>query len=114
MKNLRRIGKWFALTIAGLTLVIVGFKLLEVRGTFAKGRPVSEAGGNAVLAGIPGHHIAGRVYLTGTPNPSAPLVVILHGDAPTRNPSYQYIFASTLADAVPGTRVIALLRPGYA
>jgi Serine aminopeptidase, S33 len=114
MKNSRRIWKWFAIAIVALTLVIVGLKLLEVRGTFAKDRPISEAGGNAVLAGQPGHHIAGRVYLTGTPNPSAPLVVVLHGDAPTRNPSYQYLFASTLADAVPGTRVVALLRPGYA
>jgi pimeloyl-ACP methyl ester carboxylesterase len=39
---------------------------------------------------------------------------VLHGDAPTRNPSYQYLFASRLAAAAPGTRVVALLRPGYA
>jgi poly(3-hydroxybutyrate) depolymerase len=114
MKNPRRIWKWFAIAIVALILAMIGFKLLEVRATFAKGRPASEASGNAVLAGQPGHHIAGRVYLTGTPNPSAPLVVVLHGDAPARNPSYQYLFASTLADAVPGTRVVALLRPGYA
>jgi predicted esterase len=114
MKTSRRLWKRLLLVVVLLILAVVGFKLLEVRGTFAKGRPASEAGGNAVLAGQPGHHIAGRVYLTGNPNPSAPLVVVLHGDAPTRNPSYQYLFASTLADAVPGTRVVALLRPGYA
>jgi pimeloyl-ACP methyl ester carboxylesterase len=114
MKSSRRLWKPLLLTVVVLVLAIVAFKLVEVRGTFDKPRPVSEAGGNAVLAGLPGHHIAGRVYLTGTPNHSAPLVVVLHGDAPTRNPSYQYAFASELAKATPGTYVVALLRPGYA
>ena len=114
MKSSRRLWKPLLLTVVALALAIVAFKLVEVRGTFDKPRPVSEVGGNAVLAGLPGHHIAGRVYLSGAPNPSAPLVVVLHGDAPTRNPSYQYAFASELAKAAPGTYVVALLRPGYA
>lgn len=114
MKSSRRLWKPLLLTVVVLALAVVVFKLLEVRGTFDKPRPVSEAGGNAVLAGLSGHHIAGRVYLTGPPNSSAPLVVVLHGDAPTRNPSYQYAFASELAKAAPGTYVVALLRPGYA
>ncbi len=45
---------------------------------------------------------------------AAPIVVVLHGDAPFVNPSYQYFFASKLAETAPGTRVVALLRPGYA
>lgn len=114
MKNSRRFWKPLLFTVVVLAVAFVAFRLLEVRGTFDKPRPVSEAGGNAVLAGLSGHHIAGRVYLTGAPNRSAPLVVVLHGDAPTRNPSYQYVFASELAKAAPGTYVVALLRPGYA
>jgi pimeloyl-ACP methyl ester carboxylesterase len=54
------------------------------------------------------------MYLSGTLSPQAPIVIVLHGDAPFVNPSYQYAFASDVADAVPGTRVVAFLRPGYA
>jgi predicted esterase len=91
-----------------------GYELLAVRGTFAPSRPTSEAGGSTVLVGVSGHRIAGRLYLTGTLAPAAPMVVVLHGDAPFVNPGYQYAFASELADVIPGTRVAALLRPGYA
>jgi pimeloyl-ACP methyl ester carboxylesterase len=114
MKRPPHLFKRLFLLVAVLVLAIIGFKLLQVRGTFDKPRPVSEAGGTAVVIGLPGRQIAGRVYLEGPANPSAPLVVVLHGDAPTRNPSYQYLFASRLAAAAPGTRVVALLRPGYA
>lgn len=41
------------------------------------------------------------------------LLVVLHGDAPTANPGYQYDFAQTLAARIPDSRVVALLRPGY-
>lgn len=43
----------------------------------------------------------------------ATLLVILHGDAPTTRPGYQYAFAETLAAHIPNSRVVALLRPGY-
>jgi pimeloyl-ACP methyl ester carboxylesterase len=87
--------------------------MIAVQGHFAKHLPVSEAGGASVVAGAPGHHIAGRLYLSGAPSPSAPLVVVLHGDAPFVLPRYQYLFASRVAVAAPGARVVALLRPGY-
>lgn len=58
--------------------------------------------------------MAGRLYISGTPNPAAPIVIVLHGDALFVNPGYQYAFASNLSDKVPGTRIVALLRPGYA
>lgn len=42
------------------------------------------------------------------------LVVVLHGDAPTAPPSYQYAAAEQFAAAVPESAVVAVLRPGYA
>jgi pimeloyl-ACP methyl ester carboxylesterase len=104
-----------ALGVISAILLTVGiFKLIEVRGTFAPARNVAEAGGSAIAAGIAGHRLYGRVYLEGEGDPKAPLVVVLHGDAPGINPAYQYVFASKVAKAAPGTRVVALLRPGYA
>ncbi|UIJ44408.1 lysophospholipase [Sphingomonas cannabina] len=41
------------------------------------------------------------------------LIVVLHGDAPTAPPSYQYAAARTFAAAVPESAVVAVLRPGY-
>jgi pimeloyl-ACP methyl ester carboxylesterase len=54
------------------------------------------------------------MFLVGAVNPASPLVVLLHGDAPFVNPGYQYGVAEDVAKAAPGTRVVALLRPGYA
>jgi pimeloyl-ACP methyl ester carboxylesterase len=54
------------------------------------------------------------VFVVGAVDPASPLVVLLHGDAPFRNPGYQYVTAADVAKAVPGTRVVALLRPGFA
>jgi pimeloyl-ACP methyl ester carboxylesterase len=108
--------KWEAAVFVAVVAFFahIGYELIAVRGSFAPSQPASGAGGTAVVVGIPGDRIAGRVYLSGTPFPAAPLVVVLHGDAPFVKPAYQYSFASHLADATPGTRVVALLRPGYA
>ena len=103
----------------GLLLLVVGFvvvqayMLLAVQGRFAKHLPESAAGGEAVSAGVAGHRIAGRMYVQGEADLRAPLVIVLHGDAPFVLPRYQYLFASQVADTVPGTRVVGLLRPGY-
>jgi predicted esterase len=106
---------WRAIVLAVVAFFAVAvYELIAVRGTFAPSRPAAEAGGTTVLVGAAGQRVAGRVYISGAPSPSAPLVVVLHGDAPFVNPGYQYYFALHLADAVPGTRVAALLRPGYA
>ena len=43
----------------------------------------------------------------------ATLLVVLHGDAPTEKPGYQYAFSEDLAAHIPNSRVVALLRPGY-
>jgi pimeloyl-ACP methyl ester carboxylesterase len=58
--------------------------------------------------------IEGRLYGT-PPERSRPVVfVVLHGDAPFENPSYQYVLAERIARAMPGSVAAALLRPGYA
>jgi pimeloyl-ACP methyl ester carboxylesterase len=85
-----------------------------VRGGFAETRPEAEAGGRAISRGASGHKIAGRVYLEGAASAGAPLIVVLHGDAPFRNPGYHYEFASALSQRLPGVSVAALLRPGFA
>jgi pimeloyl-ACP methyl ester carboxylesterase len=105
---------WILITALGMLLIFVACQLIAVRGTFAPSKPAVDAGGSPILVGSAPQRIAGRVYLFGMASPTAPLVVVLHGDAPFVNPSYQYTFASQLARAVPGTRVAALLRPGYA
>ncbi|WP_250628610.1 alpha/beta hydrolase [Pinirhizobacter soli] len=96
-----------------LGLLYYAYMMLAVRGTFAPIIPADKAGGDAVTAGIEGHRIVGRMHLEGEANASAPLVVILHGDAPFAHPRYQYGVAADIANAAPGTRVVALMRPGY-
>jgi predicted esterase len=108
--------RWKLLLFTAVVILFagIGVVLIASRGAFTASRPVSEAGGVAIVVGSPGHHMAGRVYFTGKPVSAAPMVVVLHGDAPFVNPSYQYAVASDIAAAVPGTHVVALLRPGYA
>jgi pimeloyl-ACP methyl ester carboxylesterase len=48
-----------------------------------------------------------------SPKRARTLIVVLHGDAPSAKPSYQYDFARAAAAAVPGGVAVALLRPGY-
>ncbi|HTD96317.1 MAG TPA: alpha/beta fold hydrolase [Edaphobacter sp.] len=108
---------WWKLLLVLVVVAVLGFlgyDLIASQGTFVPSRPVSKAGGSAVVAGAEGHRIAGRVYVTGAAGSAGAMVVVLHGDAPYNKPRYQYGFASEVADAVPGTRVVALLRPGYA
>jgi pimeloyl-ACP methyl ester carboxylesterase len=112
MNNSKR---WWVLGIfLAAVLVIFALALIASRGAFAPSLPASKAGGSSLIVGARGHRIAGRVFLVGTPARTAPIVVVLHGDAPFVKPRYQYAFAADLANAVPGTRAVALLRPGYA
>lgn len=104
----------FVLLIAAVIIGTWAYVLVAVRGTFASFQSANDARGEAVVAGVAGHRIAGRVYLDETPASAAPLVVVLHGDAPFINPGYQYAVAADLANAAPGVRVVALMRPGYA
>lgn len=111
------IKRWWKLGLLLLVLVVLGlwvYGLIAVRGTFVPFRSAADAGGSAVVAGASGHRVVGRVYVVGEPAPSAPLIVVLHGDAPFVHPGYQYKVADDLAHAAPGIRVVALMRPGYA
>lgn len=108
--------KWKIVGVLLLGLIAVGMLVLQyaVRGGFAGTRPEVEARGREISRGEPGHRIAGRLYLAGAARAGAPLVVVLHGDAPFRKPSYHYVFASELSERLPGMPVAALLRPGFA
>jgi predicted esterase len=109
---------WWKFVLLIAAVIMLGtwaYVLVAVRGTFASFQPTTEARGVAVVAGVAGHRIVGRVYVNETSvSLSAPLVIVLHGDAPFINPGYQYAVAADLAGAVPGGRVVALMRPGYA
>jgi predicted esterase len=113
MKRVVKIGLSFVAAVIALVVGFTAYQLIAVRGTFQKPLAASCATGTAVKVSEPGHRLTGRMYVSGAPNPDAPLVVVFHGDAPFRNPGYQYEFAGRLANAVPGTRVVALMRPGY-
>ena len=113
MKRAKRIWVTVFLVMAIIALAATGLQLLAVRGTFADRRSPSEARGAAIMVGSPGHRLAGRAF-TGAGRAANPLVVVLHGDAPFANPSYQYKFAADVSQAAPGAAVVALLRPGYA
>ncbi|HJT98267.1 MAG TPA: alpha/beta fold hydrolase [Rhodanobacteraceae bacterium] len=106
--------RWALLIVVVAIVCSWIWALIAVRGTFVKFQPDTNAGGEAVAAGAEGHRIVGRVYVDGAPDPVAPLVVVLHGDAPFIHPGYQYAFADDIAKAAPGTRAVGLMRPGYA
>jgi pimeloyl-ACP methyl ester carboxylesterase len=109
--------RWWKRGLLTIVLVVLGvlvYALIAVRGTFGPFQSAADASGSVVVTGAPGHRVVGRVYVTGAPAASAPLIVVLHGDAPFINPRYQYAVAADLANAVPGKPVVALMRPGYA
>lgn len=108
--------KWKVVGAILLGVIVVGMLVLQyaVRGGFAGTRSDTEVGGRAISQGAPGHQIAGRLYVDGAASTDAPLIVVLHGDAPFRKPSYHYAFASALSERLPGVPVAALLRPGFA
>ncbi len=114
LKGMARIVRWFLLTSVVLLVGLFVYQTIAVRGTFSRSLPASEAPGTAVMVGAKGHQTAGRMFVVGAVDSASPLVVLLHGDAPFRNPGYQYVTAKNVAKAAPGTRVVALLRPGYA
>jgi predicted esterase len=112
--GVKRRWKQFVFVVLFALFAAIAYTLVASRGTFAAHRPASEASGKAITVGTPGHRMAGRVYLNGIPSPRGPMLIVLHGDAPFVNPRYQYAFASDVAEAAPGIRVVAVLRPGYA
>lgn len=59
------------------------------------------------------HRLKARAYASRTRSEHPQLVVVLHGDSPFGNPSYQYLFARLVAEANDDVVAVGLLRPGY-
>jgi len=53
------------ITLAAVVLLF-GYELIAVRGTFVRVRAATDVEGKAFLLGESGHRIGGRVYLSGT------------------------------------------------
>jgi pimeloyl-ACP methyl ester carboxylesterase len=108
--------RWALLGAILLGLMALATLVLQyaVRGGFA---PISRgdyADGYPIWQGAARHKIEGRLYVKGELTGDRPLVVVIHGDAPFRKPSYHYAFAAALAERLPGVPVVGLLRPGFA
>ncbi|HUA35862.1 MAG TPA: prolyl oligopeptidase family serine peptidase [Candidatus Binataceae bacterium] len=58
--------------------------------------------------------LAARVFKSEHLSARPHLIVVLHGDAPGVNPTYQYNFAHEAASSIDDAIVVALMRPGYA
>jgi alpha-beta hydrolase superfamily lysophospholipase len=69
--------------------------------------------GEAVVLGVKGQRVFSRVFLSPKLGQHPRLIVVIHGDAPLANPTYQYGFARSLSNQLTNTVVLALLRPGY-
>ena len=79
--------------------------LTHVSAACAAGQPVQVQGGRWLLAG--------RAYESAKLSPHPRLIVVIHGDAPSVNPTYQYVFAARAAAALHDVVAVGVLRPGY-
>ena len=86
----------------GATVVTL---LIHVSSGSAAGQPVRVQGDRWLLAG--------RAYETAKLSTHPHLIVVIHGDAPSVNPSYQYLLAERAAAALNDVVAVGLLRPGY-
>jgi len=100
---------WLALRIWPRLLVTL---LLLTAGPFLYANELSSTGNAVHVPGGAGL-LAGRIYKGRHLSEHPHLVVVLHGDAPFNNPTYQYVFAAHAAASLDDTVVAALLRPGY-
>lgn len=101
------------LLLVGLVVLLATYAVLS--GMLARGPtlPESTYGGRAAAYPTKIGALRGRLYLGARFAPGADLVVVLHGDAPTARPGYQYRAAAAGAAAMPDAAFLALLRPGY-
>jgi len=86
----------------GATVVTL---LIHVSRGSAAGQPVRVQGDRWLLAG--------RAYESAKLSTHPHLIVVIHGDAPSVNPSYQYLLAERAAAALNDVVAVGLLRPGY-
>ena len=94
-------GATAAPKLAALIAVLLGW----AQPAFADGAAVIVQGGP--------WRLAGRVYQSEVISARPHLVVVLHGDSPFGDPTYQYTFARRAAAALGDAVVVGLLRPGY-
>lgn len=90
--------------LSAMGTILVTF-LVQVSVASAAGQPVRVGGGRWLLAG--------RAYESAKLSPHPHLIIVIHGDAPSVNPSYQYVFAGSAAAALNDAVAVGLLRPGY-
>jgi predicted esterase len=86
----------------GASVIIL---LIHVSAASAAGQPVRVQGDRWLLAG--------RAYESARLSKHPHLIVVIHGDAPSVNPSYQYVFADRAAAALNDVVAVGVLRPGY-
>lgn len=79
--------------------------LIQVCAASAAGQAVRVQGGRWLLAG--------RSYESAKLSTHPHLIVVIHGDAPFSNPSYQYVLAADAATALKDVMAVGVLRPGY-
>ncbi|MBV8135723.1 MAG: hypothetical protein JO121_08830 [Deltaproteobacteria bacterium] len=88
----------------GVIAAIVVTLLVQVSAASAAGQPIQVQGGRWLLAG--------RAYKSAKLSTHPHLIVVIHGDAPSVNPSYQYVFAKGAAAALDDVVAVGILRPG--
>ena len=92
-------------SVPGVICAMVITLLVHVSAAAAAGQPVRVPGGRWLLAG--------RVYESAKLSTHPHLIIVIHGDAPSVNPSYQYLFAASAAAALNDVVAVGVLRPGY-
>ena len=97
-------GGWKGPIVVALGAMMVGL-VTQVFAASAGGQPLQVQGGRWQLAG--------RAYQSAKLSTHPHLIIVIHGDAPSANPSYQYAFADAAAAALDNVMAVGLLRPGY-
>ena len=92
-------------SLPGVIGAIVVTLLVHVSAAAAAGQPVQVPGGRWLLAG--------RTYESAKLSAHPHLIIVIHGDAPSVNPSYHYMFASSASAALNDVVAVGVLRPGY-
>jgi pimeloyl-ACP methyl ester carboxylesterase len=90
--------------VVAMGAVMLGL-VTHVFAASAGGQPLQVQGGRWQLAG--------RAYQSANLSTHPHLIIVIHGDAPSANPSYQYAFADAAAAALDNVVAVGLLRPGY-
>src|SRR5262249_9772839 len=99
--------------IAAALAAIAVILLLRPHAADAPNEPASAYGGQRVWLGAPGGRTKALVFRGANVSEHPDLIIVLHGDAPSERPGYHYRFAADIAEALPNTIVVGLLRPGY-